>query len=690
MQKKNSNQKKRVLVITPTPTHPQNAGNRARIFSLLKEVRKHGYEIHVLYDGTERYAEHVVEAQDITAMENEWDSVRYVSEESITNKKGVRIPRWVSIVTRKIDKDIGEIGQILRRYTPQLFSVLKPFVPDNFLNFFYKRTIETRGLDRWYTHALDKVVCELAQKKLYDVVLVEYVFLTHAFTHFDDSVLKVLDTHDIFANREQVYKKEGLKESFFSVSSEEESRGFNRADVILAIQEEEASLIRKRTCKPVITVGHVVEGVPVEKKEKNNMTIGFIASGNVANKKALRHILGNVFPIVQKTLPKAKLLVAGSVGVGMPTSTNTTYLGEFPASEFPSVYSKMNVVLNTTTVGTGLKIKCIEALAYGKVVIATEKAVEGIENAKDCLIIAEEDAIADQIITILNDDKKMQKLEEKAKEYSKKYTDAVRTSIQDVFRMPPQQGIVSHGEKAIQPSPFILFTWPRCGATSLTNIFSAHRDIAMYDEPFHRTEGKVFDTGDIHGPHEYVKELQKKRKGIKHNWGLTFEQNVQILLDTEQRIIFFTRENAIQREVSLFIAQHTNWWSERTEGYVPPSELPAIKIEEMIHRIRTYQRNVQRYRLLLVSNAVPFFEFRYEDFYGNAISSEQQMQILSRIGEHIGYSFGKWVCKDECIQRALDPDFTRPDTEDIYRLIPNIEEVAEVAERYGFGKLFLL
>ena len=41
--------KKQILVISPTPSHPRNAGNRERIYQLLPHIQKLDHEVHFLY-----------------------------------------------------------------------------------------------------------------------------------------------------------------------------------------------------------------------------------------------------------------------------------------------------------------------------------------------------------------------------------------------------------------------------------------------------------------------------------------------------------------------------------------------------------------------------------------------------------------------------------------------------------------
>ena len=57
-----------VLVISPTPTHPVNAGNRRRIYVLLEALEAVGYDFH--------FAFVTMEDGDEAAMEKRWGSQR--------------------------------------------------------------------------------------------------------------------------------------------------------------------------------------------------------------------------------------------------------------------------------------------------------------------------------------------------------------------------------------------------------------------------------------------------------------------------------------------------------------------------------------------------------------------------------------------------------------------------------------
>ena len=71
---------KKVLVISPIPSHPQNSGNRSRIYNLLKNFRNLGCKIHFVYYCTEKDVKYVVAKPDSKAMKKEWDEFTYYQD----------------------------------------------------------------------------------------------------------------------------------------------------------------------------------------------------------------------------------------------------------------------------------------------------------------------------------------------------------------------------------------------------------------------------------------------------------------------------------------------------------------------------------------------------------------------------------------------------------------------------------
>jgi glycosyltransferase involved in cell wall biosynthesis len=113
----------------------------------------------------------------------------------------------------------------------------------------------------------------------------------------------------------------------------------------------------------------------VEKK------IGFIGSLEwIPNIIGLLWFVKNVWPIVSKKVPGVELHVAGRNGTGsfleILSDNNIFYHGEVPDStEF---IDDQTIIISPLFAGSGIRIKIIEAMSRGKVVIATSVAVEGM------------------------------------------------------------------------------------------------------------------------------------------------------------------------------------------------------------------------------------------------------------------------------------------------------------------------
>jgi len=228
-----------ILVISPTPSHPQDAGNRARIFSLLGALKNAGHRVHFVFVASE--------AGDEAAMAVAWDGYDSLS---------YRRPgdRWLK---KKFDRWLLKLGR----------SDVLPY-----------------RVDDWYTPDLAAQLQAIRDRVRPDVVLVEYVFLSRAFDCFGPGVLKILDTHDIFGDRHSMYLDHGLKPVFFYTTRQQEKKGLDRADLILAIQDEEAAHFKQLTHRKVMTVGHLVDFPALTKPSGNSINrLLFVGSANHIN-----------------------------------------------------------------------------------------------------------------------------------------------------------------------------------------------------------------------------------------------------------------------------------------------------------------------------------------------------------------------------------------------------------------------
>lgn len=352
---------KKILFISQTPTHPQNAGNRIRIFNMASFLVNQGHEVHFLHS--------FQQVCDEDAMKEYWKDKYHVVKYKRTILKKVR----------------NKFDQYTDKAKDFLFPDLKYFV----------------NIDDTYNLLLDDYIRNLINKISFDIVIVEYIFLSKALLNFDETVLKIIDTHDVMTNRHKIFLKEGKEPSWFSTTSKEEKKGLDRADIIIAIQENEKKFFNKLTNKKVVNVGHIL-GLykPVNTNLPRNKIL-FVGSQNPINQYGINHFLENIYPLILEKIPEIELIIAGKICKDLQEAKGVRLLGE--VENMKTAYDMADIVINPLILGTGLKIKMIEALGYSKAVISTVVGAEGLEDGagKSYLIADTPEEYVDEINKIL-------------------------------------------------------------------------------------------------------------------------------------------------------------------------------------------------------------------------------------------------------------------------------------------------
>jgi glycosyltransferase involved in cell wall biosynthesis len=123
------------------------------------------------------------------------------------------------------------------------------------------------------------------------------------------------------------------------------------------------------------------------------------------NRNGLRFLLDGVLPLVWDELPDARLALVGG-GLERPASEDARVetLG-FVADLAREAYAQATCALAPLLQGGGTPLKLIEALAYGLPVIATPRAVAGLEvrDGEHCLVADGAAEFAAALVAVLRD-----------------------------------------------------------------------------------------------------------------------------------------------------------------------------------------------------------------------------------------------------------------------------------------------
>ena len=349
----------RILVLSNTPFLPADAGNRARIDRMLAHLAGAGHEIAML----------MLPAPD----RPEWD------------EDGMRARlAWLEVAS---DPDAPRPLARARRLVTRAL----------------RGATAALGVDDWCPPWFRARARDCVASWAPDVVLVEYVFLSACLDGLPPArrPVTVIDAHDVMHRRRAVYDTVGLAPQWFHTTADEERRGLARADVVLAIQDEEAGAFRALVPdRLVLTVPHAEPVRPAPPDAAEPRRLLFVASYNDVNVRGLAWLLDDVWP----RLDAAELVVCGTIAAK---------LGALPAGVVargfvPSLddeYAAARVVVCPALGGTGLAVKAVSALCHGRPIVATPAAAAGLAHgdAEGVLVGADAHAFAAAVTALLDD-----------------------------------------------------------------------------------------------------------------------------------------------------------------------------------------------------------------------------------------------------------------------------------------------
>lgn len=235
-----------------------------------------------------------------------------------------------------------------------------------------------------------------------DVVILEYVTMTYLIDLANgpqrERIVWAVDTHDCLSQRAAQFSAAGQKH-WLQIDESEEIAALEPADLVIAIQNSEREWFARRLANPkVIATGHaprrstaVADGVTkstvggqqsdASQAKPREIRLGFLASNNFPNRQGIENWLREVAP----QLPDCSIIIGGSIGAFVDELLNSDdglvsvkpsvhCLG--PIRDLADFYSEVDVVICPIELGTGLKIKLVESLAFHCPVLASPHATD--------------------------------------------------------------------------------------------------------------------------------------------------------------------------------------------------------------------------------------------------------------------------------------------------------------------------
>jgi glycosyltransferase involved in cell wall biosynthesis len=266
----------------------------------------------------------------------------------------------------------------------------------------------------WSTRMAEEIAASVEQWRP-DVVHFEMSVMTPyllALADFDQSAKRVLTVYDPSGPAAQVelVRHSGLRWLAHALDVRawriNDLAAARAADAVVFFTEDDVATQAPRlgsTPPFVIPLGIRIPEVALSPVGTDPNTAVFVGSGlHPPNIDAVEW-LGNMLPRLNAAVPGARVVIVGDFrGVG--THDHLDVRGRVP--DVAIEMDRAALVVAPLRLGGGMRVKVLEALAAGKAVVATSKALAGLSAAREGAAVAadDDDAFVDAVARLLGDD----------------------------------------------------------------------------------------------------------------------------------------------------------------------------------------------------------------------------------------------------------------------------------------------
>lgn len=376
---------KKLLLISDVLYLKRSFGSENRIYSMVSFLGKNGFDITFFYVG------------------NDADIFMYEAQNIIYNKTQISLKS-------KIKRTIGNtffwkiLKAIKQKIKGQQINDLS--LPNHIKNIYYLRN---------YLKINDN----------FDVVLFEYISMSYLFetVKIYTKAKTIIDTHDIMYKRYKKIREFNNNASVLKITKEEEMAILSKFDKVLAIQNEEYKELKDEIGEgKVILAMHgieddIFENFKYKARDSQKLNIIFFGSPASFNADSIDWFIQNVWD--EELKEKFELHIFGGVCSELKNLPKEVVLhGKVP--EIIEVYHNADISINPIRFGSGLKIKNVEAMAYGIPLITTDIGIQGMDgiSANELIVANDPKEFKDALVKLLDTDER-RKLSGNSKRYAK-------------------------------------------------------------------------------------------------------------------------------------------------------------------------------------------------------------------------------------------------------------------------------
>lgn len=200
-----------------------------------------------------------------------------------------------------------------------------------------------------------------------------------------------------------------------------ERRMIRQVQSVVVFTERDRQTVRKlggQTPIVQIPLGTEVSALSLHRVEDEPFSLLFVGNfKHLPNLDAADRLINKIFPHVQSQFPQACLFIVGEhlpSNIVRAPSENVILTGYVP--DVRPYLDRATLVVVPLRLGGGMRVKVLEALAAGKPIVASSRAVEGLRlvNGEQAILTEDDGEFSQAIIDLLGDSQKRASLASRA------------------------------------------------------------------------------------------------------------------------------------------------------------------------------------------------------------------------------------------------------------------------------------
>lgn len=214
-----------------------------------------------------------------------------------------------------------------------------------------------------------------------DLTLVDTIFRTAVLEGLPPGQPRGIITHDVFSERHAALSARGMRLIPRALTQAEEVALLRRAPLLVAIQDSEAAMLRRLVPEArVVTApmpARLVPRPPGHPRQAGRIV--YVGSGAPHNVDGMRWFLDQVWPLVARDLPGARLDVIGGVGALLGTLPDGVEAHGIIADIGPPLHGAC-LAIAPLLAGSGQAIKLVTYAQHGLMTVTTTQGAAGYQH----------------------------------------------------------------------------------------------------------------------------------------------------------------------------------------------------------------------------------------------------------------------------------------------------------------------